>query len=158
MTWCNRLRFISKFIYLCFLVSLKYIICINWLFEYTCPTLLTLYMTWCIRSWIEDPSHGFLVEWWVVHSQFMDLGYPYETVVHYLLIRGMTCLGCHDCFPMVSVLVHVICIGYDLQWIMTQCNQLSWFTKLLYCMESQPWEDIEFMPKLTRSFDLYVRP
>ena len=49
MTWCNRLRFTYKFIYLCFLVSLKYLFCINWLFEYTCPTSLTLYMT--LSNW-----------------------------------------------------------------------------------------------------------
>ena len=59
MTWCNRLRFIYKIIYLCFLVSLKYLICINWLFEHTHPTSLTLYMTWVheelhkrFKSWI----------------------------------------------------------------------------------------------------------
>ena len=67
MTWCNRLRFIYKFIYLCFLVSFKYFICSNWLFKHTHPTSLTLCMTWCIRNCIKDPSHGFLVEWWVVY-------------------------------------------------------------------------------------------
>ena len=45
----------------------------------------------------------------------MNLGYPYETIVHYLLIGEITCLGCHDGFPMVSVLVHVIRIGKDIQ-------------------------------------------
>ena len=36
----------DSFINLCFLVSLNYLICINWLFEHTCPTSLVLYMTW----------------------------------------------------------------------------------------------------------------
>ena len=34
---------------------------------------------------------------------------------------------------MVSALVYVMHIGYDLWWIMTQGYQLPWFTKLLYC-------------------------
>ena len=33
----------------------------------------------------------------------MDLGYPFDTVVHYLLIRGVTCFICQNGFPMVSV-------------------------------------------------------
>ena len=107
-----------------------------------------------IRSCTEDPSYGFLIEWWVIHSWFMDLGCPSKTVVHYLLIGGMTCLGYWDSFPMVSVLVHVIRIGQDLWWIMTQCYQLSWFPKLWYCMDSQPWEDIELVPKLIWGFYL----
>ena len=45
ITWCNKLGFIYKFISLCFLVSLKYLICIKWLFEHTRPISLTLYMT-----------------------------------------------------------------------------------------------------------------
>ena len=37
----------------------------------------------------------------------MDLDNPIETVVHHLLIGGMTCLGRWDEFPMVSLLVYV---------------------------------------------------
>ena len=67
--------------------------------------LYHLHCTWngYIRSCTKDPSHGFLVKWWVVHSWFMDLCYPAETIVHYLLIGGIVGLGCHDGFPMVSV-------------------------------------------------------
>ena len=35
--------------------------------------------------------------------------------------------------------------------------RISWFTKLLYCMDSQPWEDIEFVLKSLRGFNLLVR-
>ena len=36
--------------------------------------------------------------------------------------------------------------------------RLSWFTKLLYCMDSQPREDIESVPKSIGGFDIWVRP
>ena len=88
----------------------------------------------------------------------MDLGNPIETVVHYLLIGGMTCLGHQDGFPMVSALVYVMHIEQALRWIMVQDYQFSWFTKLLYCMDFQPWENIEFVPKSIRGFNLWVRP
>ena len=55
----------------------------------------------------------------------------------------MTYLGCRDGFSMVSVLVYVMHTRQDLRWIVMQGYQMSWFTKLLYCMDSQPWEDIE---------------
>ena len=55
----------------------------------------------------------------------MDLGNPIETVVHHLQIREMTCFGCQDEFPMVSVLVYVMHIGQDLRRIMMQGYQLS---------------------------------
>ena len=45
----------------------------------------------------------------------MDLGNPVETVVHHLLIGGMTCLSCRDGFSMVSALVYVMHIGQGLQ-------------------------------------------
>ena len=50
----------------------------------------------------------------------MDLGNFVETVVHYLLIGGMTCLGHWDGFPMVSTLVYVMHTKQDLLWIMMQ--------------------------------------
>ena len=61
-----------------------------------------------------------------------------------------------DGFPMASALVYVMHIGHDLRWIMTQGYQFSCFTKLLYYMHSQPWENINPMPKSTRDFDLWV--
>ena len=148
--------FINQFIYVSWFPLHISFVLISYL---SIHTLHHLHCTWlgCIRSYIEYPSHGFLVEWWVVHSWFMDLGYPFETIVHYLLIGGITCHGYQDCFPMVSILVHVMCIGQDLRWIMTQGYQLPWFTKLPYYIDAQPWEDIEFVPKLTRGFDLWVR-
>ena len=45
----------------------------------------------------------------------MDLGNSVETIVHHLLIGGMTRLGHWDEFPMVSALVHVMHIGQDLR-------------------------------------------
>ena len=59
---------------------------------------------------------------------------------------------------MVSVIMYMMHTRQDLQWIMMQGYQLSWFTKLLYYMDSQPLEDIEFVPKSIRGFDLGVRP
>ena len=53
------------------------------------------------------------------HSWFVDLGNPFETVVHYLLIGGMTYLGHWDVFLMVSALVYEKHTRHDLQWIMT---------------------------------------
>ena len=44
----------------------------------------------------------------------MDLSNLIETVVHHLLIGGMTCLACQDEFFMVSALVYVMRIGQDL--------------------------------------------
>ena len=85
----------------------------------------------------------------------MDMGNLVETVVHHLLIGWMACLGRWDGFPMVSALVYVMHTGQDLWWIMMQGYQLSWFTKLLNYMDSQPWENIESVPKSTGGFDLW---
>ena len=41
----------------------------------------------------------------------MDLGNPFEVVVHYLLIRGIVSLDYWDRFPMVSVLVCMVTHG-----------------------------------------------
>ena len=62
----------------------------------------------CIKNCIEYTSHGLLVSRNVVHNRFMDLGNPSKTIVHYLLIGGITCLSRQDGFPMVSALVHVM--------------------------------------------------
>ena len=45
------------------------------------------------------------------HNRFMDLGNPSKTIIHYLLIGGMTCLGCQDGFPKVGALVYVMHTG-----------------------------------------------
>ena len=45
----------------------------------------------------------------------MDLGNPIETIVHHLLIGGMTYLGRRDEFPMVSILVYVMQTEHDLR-------------------------------------------
>ena len=45
----------------------------------------------------------------------MDLGNQVETIVHHLLIGGMTCLGRQDGFLMMNVLVYVRHIGQDLR-------------------------------------------
>ena len=55
----------------------------------------------------------------------MDLGNLVETLVHHLLIGGVTCLGHLDGFPMVSALVYVMNIRQGLQSIMTQGYRLS---------------------------------
>ena len=67
-----------------------------------------------------------------------------ETVVHLLLIGGMTCLEHWNEFLMVSVVVYVMHTRqtYGESW---RKISLSWFAKLLYCMNPQPWEDIEFL-------------
>ena len=86
----------------------------------------------------------------------MNLSNPIENIAHHLLIKRMTCLGYWDEFPMVSVLMYVMLTEQDLQWTMTQGYQFSWFTKLLYFMDSQPWKDIELVPKSIGGFDLWV--
>ena len=55
----------------------------------------------------------------------MDLGNLVETVVHHLLIGGMTYLGRWDEFPMVSILVYVMHTGHDLWRIMMKDYQFS---------------------------------
>ena len=44
----------------------------------------------------------YLQDWWVVHSLFMDLGNLYETITHYLIIRGMNYFSHRDGFPMIN--------------------------------------------------------
>ena len=73
----------------------------------------------CISSFIEDSSHGFLASRWLVHNRFVGIGNLLEFVVHYLLIRGMVGLRHWDGFPMVSILVCMVNIGHDLQWVLT---------------------------------------
>ena len=69
----------------------------------------------------------------------MDLGYLSKTVVHYLLISGMTRLGCGDGFSMVSALVCMVTywtrpiVSHDLR--LSSSHDL---TKLLHYVVSQP--------------------
>ena len=44
----------------------------------------------------------------------MDLGNSFETIMHYLVIRGMICLNHWDSFLIVSALLYVVHIGQDL--------------------------------------------
>ena len=53
------------------------------------------------------PRHGFFASRSIVYSWFMDLGNPVELVVHHLLIKGITCLGRRDEFPIMSALMYV---------------------------------------------------
>ena len=114
-------------------------------------SLHLLHCMWlrCIRSCIEEIIHGFIANRWLVQNWFVGLGNPLEVVVHYLLIGGMIGLGYRDGFPMVSSLVCLVThwtrpmVSHDLR--LSSSHDL---TKLLHCVISQPWENIEFMLKL----------
>ena len=95
---------------------------------------------------MEDPSHRFLVNRWLVHNQFMSIGNPLEVVVHYLLIKGMASVGHRNEFPMASTLVYIVIgptVSHDLR-----LSSSHDFIKLLHYVVSQPWENIEFVSKL----------
>ena len=104
----------------------------------------------CIRSCTKDLSHGFLANKWLVHNEFMGLGNPLKVVVHHLLIGVMVGLSYLDNLPMVSALVCMVThwigptVSYDLR--LSSSHDL---TKLLHYIVSQPWENIEFVLKLT---------
>ena len=148
MIWCNK--FGIHYLVNDVLLSLLSIIipCII-LYEHYCLHLL--YCTWlrCIRSCTKDLSHRFLANRWLVHNWFMGLGNPWEVVVHYLLIGGMTSLCYRDEFAMVSTLVWMVThwtwptMSHDLR--LSSSYDL---TKLLHCVISQPWENIELVLKL----------
>ena len=77
------------------------------------------------------------------------LSNPLEVIVHYLLIGKMVGLDHQDKFPMVSALVYTTthCTGS----IRSHYSRLSIshdFTKLFYCVVSQPLENIELALKL----------
>ena len=69
----------------------------------------------------------------------MDLGNPFEVVVHHLLIGGMTDLGHQDKVIMVSALVCIVTlwtrliVSHDVRLLSSHD-----FIKLLYCIISQP--------------------
>ena len=79
----------------------------------------------------------------------MDLDNSLEVVVYYILIKGMVGLDHRDEFPLMSALV---CMVTHWTWPMVSHDvRLSSghdFTKLLHCVVSQPWENIEFVLKL----------
>ena len=136
MTWCNKFRI--HYLFNDVLVSLLYILIpYSILYEHYCLHLL--HCTWlrCIRSCTKDLSHGFLVNKLFVHSQFMGLSNPLETVVYHLLIKGIIGLGYWDEFPMVSVLVCMVThwtgvtVSHDLR--LSSSHDL---TKLLPCVVS----------------------
>ena len=145
MAWCNK--FGIHYLFNDVSVSLLSILipCII-IYEHSC-----LHCMWlrCIKSCIEDLIHGFLVNRWLVHDRFMDLGNPLVVVMHYLLIEGMTSLSYRDGFPMVSVLVCMV--TYRTRLVVSHDLRLSSnhdLTKMLHCVISQPWEKIEFVLKL----------
>ena len=78
---------------------------ILWAFNFVS---LILYMTWCIKSYMESPSHDFLASRWFIHNQFMNLDNLFEVVIHYLLIGKMTSLNYCDEIPIMSVLMYMI--------------------------------------------------
>ena len=87
----------------------------------------------------------------------MDFGNLVEIVVDYLLIRGMVCLNRRDRVLMVDALVCIVT-----HWIWPMMNHS---VTLLYSYDSsklldysQPWEDIEFVLKSIRDFNLWVKP
>ena len=148
MTWCNT--FGIHYLFNDVLVSLLLILipCII-LYEHFCLHLL--HCTWlrCIKSCIEDLSYGFLANIWIVHNQFLGLGDPLEFVVHHLWIEGMTSLVFRDRFPMVSALVCMVThwIGPTMSHDLRSSNSHD-LTKLLHCVVSQPWKNIELVLKL----------
>ena len=102
MIWCNKLRFIYKFIYLCFLWF-------PFIISYALIGHLKIhaYITCIVHDWDAlGVAYKYNVQ--VVHSWFMDLGNPEKTIVHYLLIEGMTCFGRQNGFPMMSALVCIV--------------------------------------------------
>ena len=152
MTWYNK--FGIHYLFNDVLVSLLSIL-IPCIILYEHSWLHLLHCTWlrCIKSCTEDLSHGFLANIWLVHSRFMGLVNSLEVVVYHLLIGGMVGLGYWDEFPMVSTLVCMVAhwtrpMSYDLRLSSSHES-----TKLLHCVVSQPWENIELMLKLAMTFD-----
>ena len=148
MTWCNK--FGIHYLFNDVLISLlSILIPFIILYEHCCLHLLHYTGFRCIRSFTEDLSHRFLANRWFVHYLFMGLGYSLEVVGHYILIGGMTGLSYWDGFPMVSAPVWMVAhwigpiVSYELRLSSSHDS-----TRLLHCVVSQPWENIEFVMKL----------
>ena len=88
MRWCNIFGIYYLFNDTLVLILFILIPCIT-LYEHSCLHLFLCMWIGCIKSCMEDPSHGFLVNRWLVHSRFMGLGNPLDVVVHDLLIGRM---------------------------------------------------------------------
>ena len=88
----------------------------------------------CIRSCIENLSHSFFTSWWVVHSQFINLGNPSKTIVHYLLSGGMTYIGNQD---RVSIVNSLVCMVKH--WIRLICAQLVYVLLIDVQSTGVPW-------------------
>ena len=100
----------------------------------------------CIKSCPENPNHEFLANRWFVYNRFIDLGNPFETVVYYLLIGRVVGFGHWDRVPMVCTLMYMVVHWTKL--LMSHAIRLSGshdFTKLLYYIVSQTWENIELI-------------
>ena len=138
MTWRNK--FGIHYLFNDVPVSLLSIL-IPCIILYEHSYLNILHCTWlrCIRSCIEDLSHWFFANRWLVHNHFMGLGNPLEIVMHHLLIEGMTSLSYWDGFPMVSALMCMVThwtgptMSHDLR--LSSSHDL---TKLFHCVVSQP--------------------
>ena len=87
-----------------------------YLFEYS--NLHQLHCTWfeCIRSCTKHPSYRFFTGWWVSQLVYI-LKQSIEIIIHYLIIRWITCLGHRNEFPIVSALVCMI-----IHWIGAMMN------------------------------------
>ena len=137
MTWCNK--FGIHYLFNDVPVSLLFIL-IPYIILYEHSCLHFLHCTWlrCIRSCIEDLSHGFLANRWLVHSRFMGLDNPLEAIVHHFRIGGMASLDYWDGFSMVSALVCMVAhctrpmVSYDLRLLSSHDS-----TKLLHYVISQ---------------------
>ena len=148
MKWCNK--FVIDYLFNDVQVSLLSILfpCII-LYEHSFLHLFHYMLLRCIRNYIENLSHGFLGNRWLVHNRFMGLSNPLEVVVHHLLIREMAGLGYRDVFPMVSAQVCTVThwtwptLIHDLR--LSSSHDL---TKLLHYVVSQPWDNIELVVKL----------
>ena len=148
MTLCNK--FGIHYLFNNVLVSFLSIF-IPWIILYKYSCLHLLHCTWlrCTRSCIENLSHEFLANRWLVHRRFMGLGNPLEVVVHHLLIGDMVNLSYRDGFLMVSALVCMAThwtgptVSHD--WRLSSSHDL---TMLLHCVISQPWDNIELVLKL----------
>ena len=80
----------------------------------------------------KNQSHGFFVEWWVVHSRFIELGNLTEIVMHYFLIGEMTWLNHRNDFLIVSALIYwcTLNVTYSESWhkVIDCHNSLNYYT------------------------------
>ena len=128
-----------KFIIYLIKFQFTFIYFISCIIPYKHSDLYLLHCSWlrCIRSCMEDFSHGCLLNRWFVHNQFIGLGKLLKVVMHHLLIRGMAHFGYRDEFPMVSVLVCMV--TYWIRPLVSHDLRLSSrhdLTKLFHCVVS----------------------